>query len=399
MTPPLRLDEAHRQVVAHLTARLKGVTGEQAAQALERGKITARSCVALARHFQDHPDALTNPGPTPPQNLVRLAHALAAAGHGPVTLPTCAGCGKTSPQLTHRLPAGHCCSACARRVRPPKTCSGCDRQMKINARGPNGPLCGTCYGKHVATTCGQCGRVRRATYRMPDGSVRCQGATHALSTPASGAEFRPQSKRSRRTDRSAGAATDNLSAAAAAAEMYARSTGAVATAGPICAPAAITLRRSPAPPAAGSGPARAGWQASRIARAAVPAPRAHAHAVSTTVLSTPTGRWARSANTATRQCAHAPAPALSAKNDVHSSVPPKQRPPSADPAPESISPTRASAAARVTGSFASSCAPVAAPRNNWPKLSVEKTQRSPHSGRNYTRLSPPQDTPAEWRTG
>jgi hypothetical protein len=175
MTAPLRLDEAHRRVVAHLTARLAGVTGEQAAKVLERGKITARSCVGLVRHFQEHPDALTKPGPTPPQNLVRLAHALVDAGHGPVTLPTCAGCGKTSRQLTHRLPAGHCCSACARRVRPPKTCSGCGRQMKINARGPNGPLCGTCYGKHVATASGQRGRVRRATFRMPDGNVRCQG--------------------------------------------------------------------------------------------------------------------------------------------------------------------------------------------------------------------------------
>lgn len=258
MTAPLRLDEAHRQVVAYLTARLTGVTGEQAAQVLERGKITARSCVALARHFQDHPDALTNPGPTPPQNLVRLAHAVAAAGHGPVTLPTCAGCGKTSRQLTHRLPAGHCCSACARRVRPPKTCSGCDRQMKINARGPNGPLCGTCYGKHVATTCGQCGRVRRATYRMPDGSVRCQGCHPRPERTCVGCGAQAPVQAISADGPSADAATDNLSAAAAAAEKYARSTDAVATAGPICAPAAITLRRSPAPPAAGSGPARAG---------------------------------------------------------------------------------------------------------------------------------------------
>ncbi|MFD9397138.1 hypothetical protein ACFWBB_42340 [Streptomyces sp. NPDC060000] len=93
------------------------------------------------------------------------------------------------------------------------------------------------------------------------------------------------------------------------------------------------------------------------------------------------------------------APALSAKSNVHSSVPPKQRPASADPAPESISPTRASAAARATASSASSCAPAASPRNNWPKLSEDKIKRSPHSGRTSTRLSPPQDTPAEWRIG
>ncbi|MFH8737706.1 hypothetical protein [Streptomyces sp. NPDC017964] len=70
-----------------------------------------------------------------------------------------------------------------------------------------------------------------------------------------------------------------------------------------------------------------------------------------------------------------------------------------DPAPESISPTRASAAARATASSASSCAPVASPRNNWPKLSVDKIKRSPHSGSTSTRLSPPQDIPAEWRIG
>jgi hypothetical protein len=84
-----------------------------------------------------------------------------------------------------------------------------------------------------------------------------RGATHACSAPASGAELKLQSKRSRRTARSAGAATDNPSGAAAAAEKSARSSGAAARTRPICVPAAMTHPRSPAPPAAGYGPARA----------------------------------------------------------------------------------------------------------------------------------------------
>lgn len=163
-------------VLAHLTRMVGELTAENAIQAADAARIRGRSWILLEEHFRQHPDALQLPGADFPLALVRLAHALIDKGYADVARLTCAGCGKLTIHLDHRIPAGRACSNCSGRQRR-EVCIRCQRLMRINVRRPEGAVCGSCYGKEAAAECGGCGRVRRPAARLADGTVRCQGCT------------------------------------------------------------------------------------------------------------------------------------------------------------------------------------------------------------------------------
>jgi hypothetical protein len=128
----------------------------------------------LAAHLATHPDALTSGDPRCPRVVVRLAHALLAAGHTAVVRPGCAGCGKVR-DLPRSSSAGRLCQMCAVRANL-ATCARCGREdTRIAARRAEGGICFSCYRRDpdVVEQCGRCGRRRMPVTRLDDGTPLC----------------------------------------------------------------------------------------------------------------------------------------------------------------------------------------------------------------------------------
>lgn len=167
---------------AELTSRLAGLLAgllpgleeETARQAVEQATRNVPGCTALLEHLQHHPDALCSGSSQAPTALVRLAHALAAAGTPGVVLPGCAGCGKVTADLRAWPGSGLACQSCCQDAcRQP--CTRCGALARVAARGAAGPVCGCCYQRDPARRgqCASCGQMRRVAYRDTQGRPWC----------------------------------------------------------------------------------------------------------------------------------------------------------------------------------------------------------------------------------
>jgi hypothetical protein len=161
--------------IAGLLARMLPGLGEQAAlEAAGQGAGNVPGCRALLEHLRRHPDALSSGSSVAPLSLIRLAHALAAAGAEGVVLPGCAGCGKVTADLRSWPGEGLACQSCYRDAcRQP--CAVCGSLARVAARGPAGPVCNRCYLRDPARheECARCGSTRRVAWRDADGRPYC----------------------------------------------------------------------------------------------------------------------------------------------------------------------------------------------------------------------------------
>jgi recombinational DNA repair protein (RecF pathway) len=82
-----------------------------AAARAERGRAL-REIDSLLREY---PGALLTTPAAYPLVLVRLAHALIAAGYLTVAAPACAGCGRITADLQRKTASGRVCGTCAAR--------------------------------------------------------------------------------------------------------------------------------------------------------------------------------------------------------------------------------------------------------------------------------------------
>jgi len=82
-----------------LVGMLPGLAEQAALAAAGKASGNVRACRALLEHLRQDPDALSSGSSAAPPSLIRLAHALAAAGTEKVVLPGCAGCGKATADL------------------------------------------------------------------------------------------------------------------------------------------------------------------------------------------------------------------------------------------------------------------------------------------------------------
>jgi hypothetical protein len=87
----------------------------------------------------------------------------------PVT--RCSICGQDKP-CTGAGTGQPRCVACQRRARGKEACVQCGAVRTVQARGPDGPRCGTCSGPRGQ--CLRCGRVTRLSVRLDQGRV-CDG--------------------------------------------------------------------------------------------------------------------------------------------------------------------------------------------------------------------------------
>ena len=164
------------RVISCLVASVPGLDTVAARSALTTaGADRGRALREVDTFLKEHPGALVATPAAYPLALVRLAHALIAAGYQAVAAPACAGCGKITTDLRRKTDFGRVCGTCAARGST-GTCARCGRARRINARRPEGGICSACYDKdeQVVTECSGCGRRRRTAARMPDGSARCQ---------------------------------------------------------------------------------------------------------------------------------------------------------------------------------------------------------------------------------
>ncbi len=166
MTSPAR---QQAELVSQITGLLAGLLpglGEQAAlETAGQAAGTVPACRALLEHLRHHPDALSSGNSQGPLSLIRLAHALSAAGTEGVVLPGCAGCGKVTADLRSWPGPGLACQSCYKDAcrRPCAVCGGLGR---VAARGPAGPVCNRCYLRNPARheECARCGRTRRVAW-------------------------------------------------------------------------------------------------------------------------------------------------------------------------------------------------------------------------------------------
>ncbi|CAM5392737.1 XRE family transcriptional regulator [Streptomyces atroolivaceus] len=173
------LAEARARLIAYLQ-RVAGpaLTAEDAQAALEKAKAwNSGPARALDNYFVENPNALTEPSPLSPLQVVRLLQHLEAAGHGDaVTQLACARCHRTGLRLTRNTPEGRCCDWCVARteLRP---CARCGRDGHIVTRREEGPICRHCYytDPQVVEECAECGRIRKPSRRREDGTSLCQG--------------------------------------------------------------------------------------------------------------------------------------------------------------------------------------------------------------------------------
>jgi hypothetical protein len=245
--------------------------------AAQRALATSRADHGRALHevealLQEHPGALATTPAAYPLALVRLAHALIEAGYQAVAAPACAGCGKITTDLRRKTTSGRVCGTCAARGST-GTCARCGRGRRINARRPEGGICSACYDKdeQVVTKCGGCGRRRRAAARMPDGTARCQFCAARPARRCSACGQQRTVAGAPAPARSAPRATRLRSGHAGAAGGPARSPGGRQQPLPICATAATKVRWRSARRAGKPGPASGYPRAARSAAAAAAA--------------------------------------------------------------------------------------------------------------------------------
>lgn len=152
-----------------------GLSDDEVAAVLQAARVASgRPLGELARHLDDHLDALTTGDPRCPQSLIRLTHALHDSGHIGVVRPACARCATITVHLNAAGDAGRMCGPCAIQHNQ-RGCARCGRTARIAARRAEGVICYRCYGKDpdVVQPCGQCGRLCRPTTRRPDGHPLC----------------------------------------------------------------------------------------------------------------------------------------------------------------------------------------------------------------------------------
>ncbi|MFY9931114.1 MAG: hypothetical protein WAK82_24255 [Streptosporangiaceae bacterium] len=163
------------QIAGLLPGMLPGLTEQIALAAAGQAAGTVPACRALLEHLRGHPDALSSGSAQGPLSLIRLAHALAAAGTEEVVLPGCAGCGKVTASLRSWPGPGLACQSCYKDAcRQP--CAVCGTLARVAARGSAGPVCNRCYLRDPARheECARCGRKRRVAYRDADGKPCCE---------------------------------------------------------------------------------------------------------------------------------------------------------------------------------------------------------------------------------
>ena len=166
--------ELTSQITALLAATPPGVDEVTAFRALGQAARNIPGCAELLDHLRDHPDALTSGSAHAPPSLIRLAHALAAAGVPGVVLPGCAGCGKVTADLRSWPGAGLACQSCYQDARR-RPCANCGTTGRVAASGPAGPVCVSCYPKVRAASvpCPSCGKPRVLTNLDQAGQAIC----------------------------------------------------------------------------------------------------------------------------------------------------------------------------------------------------------------------------------
>jgi hypothetical protein len=185
------------RVVGQLICILPGLEAAAAQEALQQAApIPTQVLTELFAHLTAHPDALTSGDAHCPIVLLRLAHALHAAGQ-PVARPACASCGTVRTDLRSLTPQGRVCSPCNLRTHT-GTCARCGREeAPIRARGPEGRICQTCYNTDTQrhAPCSDCGRTRRVTARLPDGSILCPRCHNKPDKPCTSCTTAPDTGR------------------------------------------------------------------------------------------------------------------------------------------------------------------------------------------------------------
>ena len=170
------------QLARLLAGMLPGLAEEAAHQAVGQAARSVLGCRALLEHLQHHPDALRSGSAQVPAALVRLVHALAAAGTPGVALPGCAGCGKVTADLRAWPRPGLACQSCYKDACR-QLCARCGGLARVAARGPDGPVCGRCYQRDSCPA----GAVRTLRAGPPGRLPRRAGAAAVrgvLSPPA-----------------------------------------------------------------------------------------------------------------------------------------------------------------------------------------------------------------------
>lgn len=166
------------RIAGVLTAALPGLDAEAVPLLLEQaGADRGIPMRELDEHLAARPDALASGDPRCPAVIVRLAQALAAAGHVGVSPPGCSECRRTGIELPRSGANGRVCQACAARSpEKRKPCARCGTIARIVARRDEGGICYSCYRKdpQVTVECARCGRVRMPVTRRPDGQPLCE---------------------------------------------------------------------------------------------------------------------------------------------------------------------------------------------------------------------------------
>ena len=142
MTAARQRAELVGRLASLLAGMLPGLAEQTAREAAGRAAGNVPALTALLEHLRSHPDALSSGSSPAPLSLIRLAHALAAAGTPGVVLPGCAACGKVTADL--RSWPGLACQSCYKDSRR-EPCAACGALARVAARGPAGPVCNRCY--------------------------------------------------------------------------------------------------------------------------------------------------------------------------------------------------------------------------------------------------------------
>ncbi len=180
-----RRAELTEQATRLLAQLLPELSEETARHAVEQSAKNVPGCTALLDHLQHHRDALRSGSSQVPSPLVRLAHALSAAGTDGVVLPGCGGCGKVTPDLRSWPGPGLACQSCYQDSRR-QPCATCGTTDRVAARGPHGPVCRRCYNDPARhEECAGCGRARRVAYRDAEGQPWCAPCYPAPQRPCS----------------------------------------------------------------------------------------------------------------------------------------------------------------------------------------------------------------------
>jgi hypothetical protein len=159
-------------------ARLHGdlqLTAEDAGTILRAvGADRPRSLGRLDRYLCRNKLSVLTPTLDCPAVMMRLALHLATAGYGGAVPLSCSRCGR---QVNVNRRAGEwICERCAGHERQ-FICAHCNLPKTRPAmRLPEGSICLNCYAKHPMAhrPCSNCGRVRQAVRRLPDGGALCK---------------------------------------------------------------------------------------------------------------------------------------------------------------------------------------------------------------------------------